>query len=61
MPEETKEQNQIEKDYHDMNDKEYWEARQNLHGLFSVLIEVDKRINPHLYKNKEIKKLKEND
>lgn len=27
-----------------------FEARQNLFGFFSLLLEVDKRINPHLYK-----------
>jgi hypothetical protein len=27
-----------------------WEARQNLFNFFSLLLEVDKRINPHLYK-----------
>ena len=32
------------------DDKEYWEARQNLFGFFSLLLEIDKRINPHLYK-----------
>ena len=31
------------------NDKD-WEARQNLFGFFSLLLEVDKRVNPHLYK-----------
>jgi len=29
---------------------EDWEARQNLFGFFSLLLEVDKRVNPHLYK-----------
>ncbi len=42
--------NKIRKDYQDMDEKEYWEARQNLYGLFSVLIEVDKRVNPQFYK-----------
>ena len=28
-----------------------YEAHHNLIGLFSVLLEVDRRINPHLYKN----------
>lgn len=41
-----------------MSDEEYWEARQNLYGLFSVLIEIDKRVNPHLYEKKEIKEPK---
>lgn len=27
-----------------------FEARQNLFGFFSLLLEIDKRINPHLYK-----------
>ncbi len=33
------------------------EARQNLFGFFNLLLEVDKRVNPHLYKkdNKEEK------
>ena len=31
------------------NDKD-WEARQNLFGFFGLLLEVDKRVNPHLYK-----------
>ena len=42
MNEETKEDNR--------KDKEYWEARQNLFGFFSLLLEVDKRVNPQLYK-----------
>ena len=36
-------------------DKAYWEARQNLFGFFSLLLEVDKRVNPNLYKKQEIK------
>lgn len=28
-------------------------ARQNLFGFFSLLLEVDKRVNNYLYKNKE--------
>ncbi|MEK7663874.1 MAG: hypothetical protein AAB340_00265 [Patescibacteria group bacterium] len=31
--------------------KKYWEARQNLFAFFSLLIQVDKRINPNLYHN----------
>ena len=38
------------RDYPDMDDKEYWEARQNLYGLFSLLLKIDRRVNPHLYK-----------
>lgn len=30
---------------------EDWEARQNLFGFFSLLLKIDKRVNPHLYKN----------
>lgn len=30
-----------------------WEAQQNLFGFFSLLIEVDRRINPHLYNKKQ--------
>ena len=59
MSKEAEDKNQIQKDYPDMDDKEYWEARQNLYGLFSVLIEVDKRVNPQLYKKQDIKKPKE--
>ena len=29
------------------------EAQRNLLGLFSLLLEVDKRVNPHLYKKKK--------
>jgi hypothetical protein len=29
---------------------EDYEARQNLLGFFSLLLKVDKRVNPHLYK-----------
>ena len=39
----------------EVKNKEYWEARQNLFGFFSLLLEVDKRINPHLYKKYKIK------
>ena len=27
-----------------------FEAQQNLLGFFNLLLEVDKRVNPHLYK-----------
>ena len=30
-----------------------YEARHNLIGLFSVLLEVDRRVNPHLYEKKQ--------
>jgi len=30
-----------------------WEAQQNLLGFFSLLLDVDRRVNPHLYKNKD--------
>ena len=33
-----------------------FEAQQNLLGFFKLLLEVDMRVNPHLYKNKEPKK-----
>jgi hypothetical protein len=32
---------------------EDWEARQNLFDFFSLLLKVDKRVNPHLNKNKK--------
>lgn len=34
----------------EVEDDKDWEARQNLLGFFSLLLEVDKRVNPHLYK-----------
>jgi hypothetical protein len=40
--------------------KDYWEERQNLKGLFAVLIEIDRRVNPHFYR-KEDKEPKKND
>ncbi|MBU3906403.1 hypothetical protein KKH87_05355 [Patescibacteria group bacterium] len=30
--------------------KEEFEARQNLTGFFDLLLKVDRRVNPHLYK-----------
>lgn len=36
----------------EVENQEYWESRQNLYGFFSILLKVDRRINPHLYKNK---------
>lgn len=47
MTEELKKDNQ--------KDKEYWEARQNLFGFFGLLLEVDKRVNPQLYKKQKKK------
>lgn len=43
------------------NDKEYWEARENLFGFFSLLLKVDRRISPHLYKKQKNKKDKKDD
>jgi len=37
-------------DNREVEDNKDWEARQNLFGFFSLLLEVDKRVNPHLYK-----------
>jgi hypothetical protein len=48
-PDEIKNNNEIiEKD-------DDFEAQQNLLGFFKLLLEVDMRVNPHLYKNKRIK------
>lgn len=33
----------------EVEDNKDWEAGQNLFEFFSLLLEVDKRINPHLY------------
>ena len=41
------------KDSEAMDDSNDWEAQQNLLGFFSLLLEVDKRINPQLYKSKK--------
>jgi len=32
-----------------------YEAEQNLLGFFQLLLKVDMRVNPHLYKKKKIK------
>ncbi len=37
----------------EVKDNDNWEAQQNLLGFFSLLLEVDRRINPHLYKSKK--------
>ncbi len=41
------------------NDKEVedndWEAQQNLLGFFSLLLKVDKRVSPYLYKKDKIR------
>ena len=42
-------------------DKAYWEARQNLFGFYSLLLEVDKRIDPEFYENLKTKKGKKDD
>lgn len=36
--------------YKKAEDNNDWEARQNLFEFFSLLLNVDKRVNPHLYK-----------
>lgn len=41
-----------EKDQENQEENDF-EARQNLLGVFSILLKVDKRINPHLYKKDE--------
>ena len=33
-------------------EKECWEEKQNLLGFFGLLLEIDMRENPHLYKKK---------
>ncbi len=47
---ENPEENQIKKG------KEYLKGRQNIFGFFQLLLEVDKRNNPHLYKKPEIER-----
>ena len=37
-------------DDREVKDNADWEAQQNLLGFFSLLLEVDRRVNPHLYK-----------
>ncbi len=34
----------------EVEDDKDWEVRQNLFGFFSLLLKIDKRVNPHLYK-----------
>ena len=34
----------------EVEDDKDWEVRQNLFDFFSLLLEVDKRVNHHLYK-----------
>jgi len=38
-----------------LKDEDVDEARHNLIGLFQLLLKVDRRINPHLYKTKKLK------
>jgi len=38
------------KEIRELKTESNFEARQNLFGFFSLLLEIDKRINPHLYK-----------
>jgi hypothetical protein len=38
-------------DNREVEDDKDWEARQNLFGFFSLLLEVDKRVNPQNYIN----------
>lgn len=38
-----------------------FEADQNLLGFFELLLKVDRRINPHLYKKSEIEKEQKDD
>lgn len=35
----------------EIDNSDDWEAEQNWLGFFSLLLEADKKINPHLYKN----------
>lgn len=47
--------NQKEENKEKMNENDY-EARQNLFGFFNLLLDVDKRVNPHLYKKDDQEK-----
>ena len=51
----------IKKDNKNINYDDDFEAQQNLLGFFSLLLEVDKRINPHLYKKQKIERGKKDD
>ena len=42
----------LDKDQKNQGENDF-EARQNLLGFFSLLLQIDKRINPHLYKKDE--------
>ncbi len=42
-----------DKERQNNNDFINFEARQNLLGLFELLLKIDKRVNPDNYKNEE--------
>jgi hypothetical protein len=46
----------LKKDNENIDYDDDFEAQQNLLGFFSLLLEVDKRVNPHLYKKQKTTK-----
>jgi len=52
---------ELKKDNENIDYDDDFEAQQNLLGFFKLLLEVDMRVNPHLYKKKKIKEKKRND
>ena len=51
----------IRKDNENIDYDDDFEAQQNLLGFFILLLEVDMRVNPHLYKKKKTKEPKKDD
>ena len=52
---------ELKKDTENMDYDDNFEAQQNLLGFFKLLLEVDMRVNPHLYKKRKIKEDKKDD
>lgn len=50
-----------EKNNENIDEDDDFEAQQNLLGFFKFLLEVDMRVNPHLYKKKVIEGDKKDD
>lgn len=47
---------ELKKDIESMDYDDDFEAQQNLLGFFKLLLEVDRRVNPHLYKKQKTPK-----
>lgn len=49
---------ELKKNNGNIDEGDNYEADQNLLGFFKLLLEVDMRVNPHLYKKKNNEDLK---